>query len=157
VIIIRQYQNGDEQYLREMFFNTIRQVNIKDYTLNQVIAWAPESYDEAQWKSRIQAISPFIALLDDKIVGYSDVQNDGYIDHFFCHSEYQGKGIGKTLMQTLFNSASEKGLSRLYSHVSITAKPFFEHFGFKVVKPQQVEIRGEVLTNYVMEKRMSFE
>ena len=32
------------------------------------------------------------------------------------------------------------------------ARPFFEHFGFCLVKEQQVEIRGEILTNYVMEK-----
>lgn len=154
MISIRAYKIGDERYLREIFFNTIRQININDYTQKQVIAWAPESYDEAQWQSRIQTIFPFIALIDDKIVGYSDVQNDGYIDHFFCHSDFQGKGIGKTLMNTLFDEASKKGLGRLYSHVSITAQPFFEHFGFKLVKSQQVEIRGEVLTNYVMEKRL---
>ncbi|MBU2972099.1 GNAT family N-acetyltransferase [Pseudoalteromonas sp. C2R02] len=155
MISIRAYKIGDERYLREIFFNTIRQININDYTQKQVIAWAPESYDEAQWQSRIQVTSPFIALIDDKIVGYSDVQNDGYIDHFFCHSDYQGKGIGKTLMQTLLDAANKKRLERLYSHVSITAKPFFEHFGFKVVNPQQVEIRGEILTNYVMEKIIS--
>ena len=157
MVEIRQYQKGDEIYLKEIFFNTIRQINIKDYSLNQVVAWAPEEYDKTQWQSRIQAISPFIAVIDDKIVGYSDVQDDGYIDQFFCHSEYQGKGIGKTLMNTLFDTANQKGLTRLYSHVSITAKPFFEHFGFKLVKPQQVEMRGEVLTNFVMEKIMSFE
>ena len=58
-------------------------------------------------------------------------------------------------MQTLLDAANKKRLERLYSHVSITAKPFFEHFGFKVVNPQQVEIRGEILTNYVMEKIIS--
>ncbi|MGL5364343.1 MAG: GNAT family N-acetyltransferase, partial [Plesiomonas shigelloides] len=39
-----------------------------------------------------------------------------------------------------------------YSHVSITAKPFFERFGFRVVKKQQVAINGQVLTNFLMEK-----
>jgi len=44
-------------------------------------------------------------------------------------------------------------LKRCYAHVSITAKPFFLHFGFNVVKEQQVNVWGVTLTNYVMEKR----
>lgn len=46
----------------------------------------------------------------------------------------------------------EKCLDRLYSHASITAKPFFEHFGFKEVKEQEVHIRGQILTSFVLEK-----
>ena len=63
-----------------------------------------------------------------------------------------GKGIGKALMQQLLNKANQANIKRLYSHVNITAKPFFQHYGFQVVKAQQVNIRGQVLTNYVMEK-----
>ena len=32
------------------------------------------------------------------------------------------------------------------------AKPFFEHRGYVAVKEQQVERRGVLLTNFVMEK-----
>ena len=73
---------------------------------------------------------------------------------FFCHWNHQGKGIGKALIKELFAEGKKKGINRLYSHASITAKPFFEHFGFKAVKKQQVKIRGQVLTNYVMEMFM---
>ena len=47
----------------------------------------------------------------------------------------------------------QRGITRFYSHVSITAKPFFEHFEFRVVKEQQVAINGQVLTNFLMERR----
>jgi len=45
-----------------------------------------------------------------------------------------------------------QGVKRYYSEVSITARPFYEHFGFNVVTEQQVEMRGQNLTNFVMEK-----
>ena len=45
-----------------------------------------------------------------------------------------------------------RGVSRYFSEVSITARPFYEHLGFKVVNEQEVEMRGVKLTNYVMEK-----
>ena len=43
----------------------------------------------------------------------------------------------------------------LYSEVSITARPFFERMGFKVIKHQEVEVKGQHLTNYVMKKYLS--
>lgn len=152
MLTIRRFQNGDESALREIFFNTIHNVNIKDYSERQVQAWAPVDYDQAAWNNRISSINPFVALLGDQIVGYADVQDDGYIDHFFCHNEYQGQGIGKALINEIFRTAEQKCLDRLYSHASITAKPFFEHFGFKEVKEQEVHIRGQILTNFVLEK-----
>lgn len=39
------------------------------------------------------------------------------------------------------------------THASITARPFFEKRGYRVVRAQQVERQGLYLTNYVMEKR----
>jgi len=152
VLTLRKFQKGDESDLREIFFNTIRNVNIKDYSELQVRAWAPDNYDASAWYERISSINPFVAILDGEIVGYADIQGDGYIDHFFCHWKHQGKGIGKALMQQLIVTGQQKGIGRFYSHASITAKPFFEHLDFQMVNSQQVEIRGQVLTNYVMEK-----
>ena len=40
----------------------------------------------------------------------------------------------------------------IVTHASITARPFFEKRGYRVVKEQQVERRGIRLTNFVMEK-----
>lgn len=45
------------------------------------------------------------------------------------------------------------GVKRFYADVSMTAKPFFQHYGFAVVRQQQKEVRGVVLTNFLMEKR----
>ena len=39
------------------------------------------------------------------------------------------------------------------THASITARPFFEKRGYRVVKEQQVERNGVFLTNFVMVKR----
>ena len=40
-------------------------------------------------------------------------------------------------------------------HISITAKPFFQRMGFAVVKEQTVDCRGEIFTNFAMEKILS--
>lgn len=151
---IRTFKKGDELALRQLFFDTVRNVNIKDYSLDQVQAWASENYDEKRWAEKLAANNPFIAIFEGEIVGFADIQETGYIDHFFCHRNHQGKGVGKTLMQTLFITGQQAGITRLYSHVSITANTFFAHFGFKVLKEQKVDIRGQTLTNFIMEKHL---
>nr|WP_269460869.1 GNAT family N-acetyltransferase [Vibrio splendidus] len=136
----------------EIFFHTVRNVNVRDYSQQQVEAWAPSSFDFALWQKRMNGLQPFVAELDGRVVGYTDLQPSGLIDHFFCHHEYQGKGVGKALMEHVFTVGRVRGVSRYFSEVSITARPFYEHLGFKVVNEQEVEMRGVKLTNYVMEK-----
>ncbi|WP_299695692.1 GNAT family N-acetyltransferase [uncultured Vibrio sp.] len=152
MIKIRQYVEADVQALWDIHYHTIRNINIRDYTQEQVVAWAPEHFDLAVWKRRMKGLSPFVAELDGIIVGYTDLQANGLIDHFFCHHNYQGQGVGKALMNYVIDIGKEQGINRFYSEVSITAKPFYEHFGFEVAKAQEVEIRGQILRNFVMEK-----
>ncbi|MBU2115276.1 MAG: GNAT family N-acetyltransferase [Gammaproteobacteria bacterium] len=150
---IRPYQPGEEPQLRELFYNTVHNVNQRDYDDAQRNAWAPAQYDKNAWAMRMQESEPFVALDNDTIVGFADVQPDGYIDFFFCHHAYQGKGVGKALMQHILKTGKRYGVKRFYADVSLTAKPFFEHYGFAVLRQQQKEVRGVVLTNFLMEKR----
>ncbi|HGY9594079.1 GNAT family N-acetyltransferase [Vibrio campbellii] len=154
MITIRDFQEEDAPTLWALFFNTVRNVNRRDYTEQQVKAWAQEGFDSQLWLKKMISIQPFVAELDGVIVGYSDVQPSGLVDHFFCHHEYQGQGVGRSLMTHVFKQAEAKGLNRIYSEVSITARPFYEHMGFTVVNEQQIEVRGATLTNYVMERHL---
>ncbi|WP_047043233.1 GNAT family N-acetyltransferase [Vibrio mexicanus] len=151
-ILIRKYQPSDAPALWKLFYHTIRFVNIRDYSLVEVEAWAPDNFNFEIWQKKMLSIDPFVAEINDEVVGYCDLQIDGKIDHFFCHHEHQGEGVGRALMNHVFEMAKQQGRTRFYSEVSITARPFFEHFGFKTIKEQKVEIRGQMLTNFVMEK-----
>lgn len=82
MLTISPYYQGVEKELFEVFRNAITQVCSKDYSEEQISAWAPAEYDHTKWKSRIDAIEPFVAVIDGEVVGYADIQNDGYIDHF---------------------------------------------------------------------------
>ncbi|WP_394145628.1 GNAT family N-acetyltransferase [Vibrio atypicus] len=152
MIRIRDYKPSDAPKLWTIFFDTIRNVNTQDYTQTQVEAWAPDNFDPAVWQKKMNAISPFVAEKRGEIVAYSDLQSDGLIDHFFCHHRYQGQGIGRSLMSHIFRVAHERNITRLYSNVSITARPFYEKMGFEMIKEQEIEVRGAVLRNYVMVK-----
>lgn len=152
MITIRNYERKDAHVTWELKFQTIRNINIRDYSSEQVTAWAPANFDMDVWLKRVNDMKPFIAELNDQVVGFADLQQDGYIDHFFCHADYQGIGVGRALMEHIFSTGRSNGVSRYYSSVSLTARPFYERYGFRVVKEQQMEANRLLLTNFVMEK-----
>ncbi|MBT5019776.1 MAG: GNAT family N-acetyltransferase [Planctomicrobium sp.] len=150
---IRRYQAGEETELWDIFFHTIRNVNIRDYSQEQVETWAPDEIDPDYWWKRIAGMNPFVCLQQEKkIVGYAALLESGYVDHFYVHHLHQGKGVGKRLMQEIETTATKMGLQELTSDVSITARPFFESRSFKVITPQEVTLRGVVFKNYKMKK-----
>ena len=42
---VRKLRKGEETELWELFYNTIHNVNIRDYDKNQIEAWAPSDFD----------------------------------------------------------------------------------------------------------------
>ncbi|PQO44439.1 GNAT family N-acetyltransferase [Blastopirellula marina] len=145
-----------EEYLSlwSLFHDTIHQVNALDYSLEQIAVWAPDEIEMLHWIARMEGINPLVAVAGRQVVGFTDLQSDGLVDMFFVHHQWQGQGIGKRLFAAIEEEADRLGLSELHSHVSITARPFFESRGFVVVKQQEVEIRGVSLTNFVMRKSL---
>jgi len=125
MITIRNFSDEDAPQLWLLFYHTIRTINCRDYSEAQVQAWASDEVDAALWLQKMQAIQPFVAELDGRIAGYTDLQKDGLIDHFFCHKDYQKQGVGKALMHYVLAQAKTRDIKTLHSHVSKTAKPFY--------------------------------
>ena len=153
--IIRRFQPADAAALRQLFFETIRRVNRQHYTDEQVRVWAPDEYDSQRWAERIRKLNPFVCEVDGEIAGYADLQPNGYIDHFYVSRHLQRQGVGAALFRQIEQEARDLTLEELSADVSITARPFFEHFGFEVVERQQVTINDVTLDNFRMTRRLS--
>ena len=152
-MLIRSFNAGDQGELWELFFNTVRHVNIRDYSPSQVAAWAPENQDKAAWRQRIQSMNPIICEHQQKILGYAGLLPSGHIDHFYVHHQFQRQGIGSRIFASIEDVAKRLGLGELTSDVSISARPFFESKGFEVVDRQEVHLGEQALTNFRMRRR----
>lgn len=156
-IEIRTYKEDDAKSVAGIYYNTIHSINIRDYSKEQINAWAP--YDSVEdysgWQKKLAKVRPFVATINETIVGFAEFEPNGHIDCFYVHHEYQAKGIGSALMKAIFYKAEKQSIKRIYAEVSITAKPFFKTKGFNVVKEQTVNLRGVDLNNFVMEKYLT--
>ena len=96
----------------------------------------------------------WVAEIDGRIAGFTDLEPDGHVDMMYVHPDFKGRGVATALMATVEEAAAAQKLGRLYTEASITAKPFFEKKGFRVIAPQIVHVRGQDLVNYRMEKSL---
>ena len=58
----------------------------------------------------------------------------------------------ETIASKLCDQLERSVKGPVVTHASITARPFFEKRGYQVVKEQQVERQGILLTNFVMRR-----
>lgn len=145
---LRRYKQSDCRELAELFYNTVHTVNAADYNNEQLNAWATGHVDLEAWNKSLQEHYSIVAVDKGIIVGFGDIDQTGYLDRLYVHADYQGRGIATAICHKLEQSVSGK----IVTHASVTAKPFFEKRGYKVIKEQSVERQGVFLTNYVMEK-----
>ena len=152
---VRHSKPDEYPELWQLFHDTVHHVNQRDYSPQQLAAWAPGEVDQSRWALRMESIDPFVVINDDQIVGFSDIQPHGLVDMFYVHHAWQRKGVGSRLFAEIHRKAEQMKLHELHSHVSITARPFFEAHGFQVVTSQLVTINGVKLNNYDTKRKLA--
>ena len=148
-MILRSYQSSDCEQLIALFRQTVHTVNAKDYTPEQLDAWANAPIDPAEWDASLSSHHTVVCLQDHILVGFGDMDANGYLDRLFVHRNYQRQGIASAICDALELPAKGK----IQTHASLTAKPFFEHRGYRVIRKEQAQRNGVSLPYYVMEKQ----
>lgn len=147
---IREYVSADCDKLAELFYQTVHTVNAKDYTEEQLNVWATGNVNLQDWDQSFLKHRTVVAIENNEIAGFGDIDETGYLDRLYIHKDYQRQGIASSICDELERSVKAKQIT---THASITAKRFFQNRGYRVVKEQEVVRQGIALKNYVMEKQ----
>lgn len=140
---LRKYTPSDCAQMAELFYQTVHSVNAQDYTREQLDAWATGEVDSQAWDKSFRAHKTIIAVKNGEIVGFGDMDETGYLDRLYVHKDYQGQGVASAICDELERFAAGKIIT---THASVTAKPFFQHRGYRVVRKQEVIRHGVALT-----------
>lgn len=151
---IRNYKPNDLEQITKLFYNTVHTINAKDYTKSQLDVWATGNIDEVNWNKSFLEHTTLVAEENNIIVGFGDIDSIGYVDRLYVHKDYQSRQIGETILNMLEQHAIKEGVLLFTTHASITAKPFFEKQGYKVIRDNVVTLQNVKLTNYIMEKHI---
>lgn len=151
---IRRYEPGEEVEIWTLYFNTTHQVVSRSYTQEQASRWAPANPDMCAWREKLARTKPFVAVENDKIVGFAELEPDGHIDNFYCHHEWQRRGVGSSLLRALEAEARRTGVAVLFAEVSMTAVAFFRAKDFEITEVRTPIICGTAAKQFLMRKRI---
>lgn len=147
-ISIRPALQEDGVQIGQLIYETVRSINCRDYTEEQVKIWAPDPYIYSTYEDSYA----YVADLDGKILGFSNLTQEGYLHRFYVHKDFQNQGIGSRLLHAIETKGINLELQEIHTEASVTAKPFFMAKGY-VLREEQIKIlRGMKFINYKMYK-----
>lgn len=153
-MIIRKFKPKDAQEVSDLIAVTLRTTNIKDYSIehieSDIKSLQPDNIlERAGW------MHFYVACDEDKIIGcgaigpYWGKEDESSLFTIFVLPEYQGKGVGRKIVQTLENDEFFLRAKRIEVPASITGCGFYRKLGYDY-KNGAAEIDDEQL--YRLEK-----
>ena len=155
-VTIRTYERRDAAGVADVFYRSVREVALSDYTAEQVKAWVPGRWDAGQEHRRSGDGRLVLVAADESahVVAFIDLEPDGHIDRLFCAPEAAGRGIASRLYEAIETEARAQNIERLFTEASELARRFFERKGFTVLERQDKILRGVPIHNYRMAKTL---
>ena len=151
---IREAHDEDYAAIGQLFFETVHSVNLRDYTPQQVAAWAPAMGSGDEWRKRLAGQVVLVAVEGAMVVGFVSIERDGHVDLLYVHKDRQRQGVGSALLGRAIELAVQWKLPSVHTEASITARGLFERHGFEVVQPEDVIRHGVTLRRYRMLRRL---
>ncbi|MBE2216961.1 MAG: GNAT family N-acetyltransferase [Ignavibacteria bacterium] len=154
-ITIRRAVEDDTAAITKLYSDTVRNVNARDYTPQQIDVWASSAKNISRWQAAVKEQYFILAEISGKLAGFSSITPDGYLDFMYVSKDFQRCGAASALLAEIENKAHVQNNSLIYAHVSATARGFFEKNGYIVREVVEDRFGGVVFMNNVMEKRIS--
>ncbi|WP_375751829.1 GNAT family N-acetyltransferase [Vibrio sp. HN007] len=152
---IQNYTQDRAIEIADLYHQSVHSIDSSLYTQEQKEVWAPTPPNYAFWEQRLIDKKPSLAIIDNQVAGFIELDVDGHIDCTYTHPNYQRQGVASALYEHVLSIARSRKLSRLYVEASLVALPFFEKRGFVIVKRNEIYRQGSTLINFDMEMLLS--
>lgn len=134
-MIIRKFEVDDAKEVANLIARTLLETNSKDYSSerieNDINIMTPEFFIERSIWTHF-----YVVCINDTIVGcgaigpYWGSEDESSLFNIFVLPEYQGKGVGRKIIETLENDEFFLRAKRIEIPASITACEFYKKFGY---------------------------
>lgn len=162
-ISIRRFRKGDEAAVSDVICTTLSVSNSKDHSA-EFIEESIKNHSPSLVALRAEE-SHFYVVLDHRkiigcggITGYWGSETESYIVSVFVLPEYQGRGIGRKIIETL--EADEFFLRAWRTEIgsSLTAVDFYRKMGYEYKNGvTSLDEYGVVRLEKIIEERRQFE
>jgi len=152
-ITLRRAGPADHDVLGTVMYDAVHNGPSR-YSEAQRRAWVPEPRRGPDWDARLGGQIIMLAEHEGEIAGFMSLAPPDYVDFAYIRPAWQGSGLFRQLYTEIEGIARQNGQTRLTVHASLMAQPAFSAVGFAITTPETVEVRGEKLDRFAMEKRL---
>ena len=132
---VRRFRPEDAGEVSDLIIRTLREINIRDYTPEYIEETAAQMQPE-KIIARASWTHFYVLLGENSIVGcgaigpYWGKEDESSFFTIFVLPEYQGKGVGRKIIETLEADEYYLRAKRVEIPASITACAFYRKFGY---------------------------
>ena len=132
---IRRFQHSDANEVSALIIKTLRTTNSKDYSAeyieNDVKMFSPEGVIEKAGWTHFYVVCDGETIVGCGAIGpYWGKADESSLFNIFVLPEYQGKGVGRKIIETLESDDYFLRAKRIEIPASITACPFYKKMGY---------------------------
>jgi len=153
IMKIRLARDEDYAAIARLQRQTIRNINAKDYSEDQIYVWSVRT-NAGRFRSNAHECKRWVAIEDDKIVGFCEHGFDCELWGLYIHKDYVGKGIGSRLLKVAEDSLKKHGCKTITLKGTVTAKEFYQKQGYTVIKKDLHPVNDKKLEIFVMAKKL---
>ncbi|MDZ4711055.1 MAG: GNAT family N-acetyltransferase [bacterium] len=154
-IRIREAKVDDVEDITQLYYGTVTNVNAKDYSPKEIEVWSGTAHNNNdRWERSVNEQYFLIAEIDKEMVGFSSIAPNGYLDFMYVHKDHQRKGIALMLLNEIESKAIEQKNKEIFAYVLITARPFFEKYGYEHVGYKIITVKGVDFKDNLMIKKL---
>ena len=129
---LRTYTVGDAEATLRVFLRAVRETARAHYSPDQIEAWAADHGDLDSWAAARAAAHTYLAIIGDRVAGFTDLDDSGYIDMLFVEPDFGRRGVASALLAHVIALGRARGLPALTTFASLTSQPVFERLGFVI-------------------------
>lgn len=134
-LTVRRFECGDAEAVSCLIIRTLREINIRDYSEAYIEKTVSEMTPD-HIKTRASWTHFYVFCDDEKIIGcgaigpYWGKEDESSLFTIFVQPQYQGKGVGRRIIETLERDEYFLRAKRIEIPASITACAFYRKFGY---------------------------
>ncbi|GAA0084697.1 GNAT family N-acetyltransferase [Clostridium sp. CTA-7] len=132
---IRRFNDNDAAIVSKIICRNFLEVNIKDYSKEEMEALS-QIYDTNKVLEISSYAHMYVACIDNEVVGCGAIssfwgrEEESILLTIFVLPELQGRGIGKSIIETLESDEYFLRAKRIEIPASITAYEFYKKMGY---------------------------
>ena len=145
-ISLRLAQETDAWVLSTIHIAAIKALPPTFYTQKELLAWRNylDKPDGSNILKNMKLETCRVAIQGDVVIGFASFIVDELIG-LYVHPKYQGKGIGRALVQHFCDEAIDQGIDKVFTTASLYAEGFYLRMGFTAIQKAPHYLRSGVV------------